>query len=73
MRANLDIVLTSTVGYPSSGDNINDRGTIILHHPGASAVQDSDYESDPDPTRHELDAFTAHVSDNEIPDDSRSL
>jgi hypothetical protein len=46
--------------------------TSILHHPEASELQDSDYESDPDPTGHELDAFTAHESDTEIPDDSTS-
>jgi len=71
-HANLDIVLASTVGYPSSGDIINDVETSILHHPEASELQDSDYESDPDPTGHELDAFTAHESDTEIPDDSTS-
>jgi len=49
--ANLDIVLVSTVGYLSSGDIINDVDTSIFHHPEASALQDSDYESDQDPTR----------------------
>jgi len=71
-HANLDIVLASTVGYPSSGDTINDVETSILHHPEASELQDSDYESDPDPTGHELNAFTAYQSDTEIPDDSTS-
>ena len=42
----------------------------ILYHQEASELRDSDYESDPDPTGHELDAFTAHLSD--IPDDSTS-
>jgi len=46
--------------------------TSILHHPEASELQDSDYESDPDPTGHELDALTAHESDAEIQDDSTS-
>jgi len=71
-QANLENVLASTVGYPSSGDIINDVETSILHHPEASEFQDSDYESDPDPTGQELDAFTAHESDTEIPDDSTS-
>ena len=44
--------------------------TSILYHREASELQDSDYESDPDPTGHELDAFTAHQSD--ILDDSTS-
>jgi len=43
-----------------------------LDHPEASEVQDSDDESYPDPTGHELDAFTAHESDTVIPDDSTS-
>jgi len=43
-----------------------------LHHPEASELQDSDYQSDPDSTGHELDAFTAHESDTEIPHDSTS-
>jgi len=71
-HANLDIVLASTVGYPSSGDIINDVETSILHHPEGSELQDSNYESDPDPTRHELDALIAHESDTEVPDDSTS-
>jgi len=71
-HANLDIGLASTVGYPSSGDIINDVETSILHPPEASELQDSDYESDLDPTRHELNAFTVHESDTEIPDDSTS-
>ena len=44
--------------------------TSILYHQEASELRDSDYESDPDPTRHELEALTAHLSD--IPDDSTS-
>jgi len=71
-HANLDIVLGSTVGYLSSGYIINDVETSILHHPEASELQDSDYESDPDPSGHELNAFSAHKSDTEIPDDSTS-
>jgi len=43
-----------------------------LHHPEASELHYSDYESDPDPTRHELDPFTAHESDTEIPADYTS-
>jgi len=46
--------------------------TIILHHPEASELLDSNYISSPDPTGHELDAFTAPESDTEIPDDSTS-
>jgi len=38
----------------------------------ASDLQDSDYESDPDPTGHQLAAFTPHNSDAEIPADSTS-
>jgi len=71
-HTNLDIVLASTVGYQSCGDSINDVETSILHHTETSELQDSDYESDPDPTGDELDAFTAHKSDTEIPDDSTS-
>ena len=63
-HANLDIVLASTVRDTLSME------TSILYHREASKLQDSDYESDPDPTGHELDAFTAHQSD--IPDDSTS-
>jgi len=62
----------STVGYASSGDVINDLETRILHHPEASELQDSDYESDPDPTSDQLYAFTANDSDTEIPDESTS-
>jgi len=69
-HANLDIVLASTVGYRSSGDILNDVETSILHHPEANEHQDTDYESSPGPTGHELDAFTTHVSDTEILDDS---
>jgi hypothetical protein len=47
--------------------------TSILHHPEPSEPGDSDYESDPDPTGHGLDAYTAHESDTEVPDDSTSL
>ena len=63
-HANLDIVLTSTVRDTLSME------TSILYNREASELQDSDYESDPDPTGHELNAFTAHQSD--IPDDSTS-
>jgi len=71
-HANLDIVLAYTVGYPSSGDIFNDVQTSILHYPDARELQDSDYESDPDPTGYEVDAFTAHESDTEIQDHSTS-
>ena len=71
-HANLDIVLASTVRYTSSVDIINDMETTILHPQEASELRDSDYESDPDPTGHELEAFTAYQSDTEIPDDSTS-
>jgi len=71
-HANLDIVLASTIGYLSSLNIINDMETTILHHPEGSELQDSDSESDADPTGHELDAFTAHKSDTEIPADSTS-
>jgi len=72
VHSNLDIVLASTLGYASSGDITNDVETSILHHPEARERLDSDYESDPDPTGQELDAFAAHQSDTEIPDDSTS-
>ena len=41
-----------------------------IYYREASELRDSHYESDADPTGHELDAFTAHQSD--IPDDSTS-
>ena len=41
-----------------------------MYQRGASELQDSDYESDPDPTGHKLDTFTAYQS--HIPDDSTS-
>jgi len=72
VHANLDIVLASTVEYPSSGDIINHVEISILHPPEASELQDCDYQSNPDPTGHELHAFTAHESDTEIPDKSTS-
>ena len=71
-HAILDIVLASTVRDTSSVDIINDLETSILHTREASELRDSDYESDHDLTGHELDAFTAHQSDTEIPDDSTS-
>jgi len=46
--------------------------TSIEHHPEARDLQDSDCESDPDPTGHELNAFAAHESDTKIPDNSAS-
>jgi len=66
------MVLASTVGYPSSGYIVNDVERNILHHAEGSELQDSAYQPDPDPTGHELNAFTAHESDTEIPDDSTS-
>ena len=63
-HGNLDIILASTLPDTLSME------TSILYHREASELQDSDYESDPDPTGHELDTFTAHQSD--IPDDSMS-
>jgi len=60
------------VGYQSSGDIINDVETSILHQVQASELQDSNYESDPDPRRHGPEAFTAHEFDTEIPDNSTS-
>jgi len=71
-HANLDIALVATVGYPSSGDIINDVETCILHHPEASELQDSDSESGPDPTGHELDTSTPLESDTVIPAHSTS-
>ena len=62
--ANIDIVLASTVRDTLSVE------TSILHYREAGKLPDSDYESDPHPTEHELDTFTAHQSDTEIPDDS---
>jgi len=46
--------------------------TGILHHPEASELQDSDYESVRDPTGHKLHAFTASESDTEISEDTTS-
>jgi len=46
--------------------------TSRLDDPGASELQDSVNESDADPTGHELQAFTAHESHTEIPDDFTS-
>jgi len=71
-HADLDIVLASTVGYPSSGDIINDVETRILHDPEAGELQDSDYDYDPYSTEHDLAAFTSPESDTEIWDDSPS-
>jgi len=71
-HANLDLVLASTIGYPSSGQIINDVGTSLWHHPEASEPQDSDYESNPDPACHKLTSFTAHESDTKIPHNSTS-
>jgi len=71
-HANLDIVIASTVGYPSSGDSINDVETSILHHPEARELQISDYESDPDPAGQGFAVFTAHESNTETPEDSTS-
>ena len=56
-HSNLDIVLASTVRDTLSME------TSILYHREANELQDSDYESDPDPTGDELDALTAHQSD----------
>jgi len=72
VHAYLDIVLQSTVGYPSSVYIIKTVETSILSYPEAGKLQDSDYESDPDPTGNELDVFTAHKSDTEILDHSTS-
>ena len=44
--------------------------TSISYHGEASELRDSDNESNPDPTKHELSALTAHQSD--IPDDFTS-
>ena len=62
-HANLDIVLASTVRYTNS-----DAETDLLHHEGQECL-DSDYESEPEPTGRELDAYTdeiAHESDTEM-------
>ena len=62
-HANLDIVLASTVRYTN-----NNQETDLLHHEEQERL-DSDYESEPEPTGHELDAYTddiAHESDTEI-------
>ena len=59
--ANIDIVFAST------GRDTLSVKTSILHYREASEHRDSDNESDSDPTRHELDTFSAHQSDTEIP------
>jgi len=68
----LDKVLTSTVGYQSSGDIIYNIETKIFYNPETSELQDSEYEYDPDPTGHELETFSAYEFDTEIPDNSTS-
>ena len=69
-HAKLYIILVSTIWDTLSVDMINDMKSSILHDREASELRDADYKSDPDPTGHELDAFTAHQCDTEIPDDS---
>ena len=69
-HANLDIFLASTVRYTN-----NDAETDLLHYKEQECL-DSDYESEPEPTGRELNAYTddiAHTSDTEILDDSTSL
>jgi len=72
-HANLDIVLASTIKYASSPTTKDNKGSNILPHKGHLRL-DSDYESDPDPTRHaygELDDIS-HESDTEIPNETAS-
>ena len=68
-HATLDIVLASTVRYTNS-----DAETDLLHHKGQERL-DSDYESEPEPTGRELDAYTNNIapeSDTEILGNSTS-
>jgi len=66
-HANLDIVLASTIKDASSPTSNDNKGSNILPHKGHLRL-DSDYESDPDPTRHPYGAFDdiSHECDSEI-------
>jgi len=66
-HSNLDIILASTIKYASSPTTNDNKGSNILPHEG-HLRQDSDYESDPDPTGHAYGAFDeiSHKSDSEI-------
>ena len=55
-----------------SVDIITNMETGILHQAETSELQDSDYESDMEPARHELDQLTAPEFNTEIPDYSTS-
>jgi len=65
-NGNLDIVLACTIKYASSPTTNDNKGSNILPHEGHLRL-DSDYESDPDPTRHVYGVFDdiSHESDTE--------
>ena len=67
MQANLDIVLASTIKYTSSPSTHDNKGSNIFSHEG-HLHRDSDYGSDPDPTRNAYSTFhdISHHSDIEI-------
>ena len=70
-HANLDIVLSSTVGNTSSTNTNSDVKPDLLYHEGQEQF-DFDDESQPGPTEYALDALTedvAHESDSKILDD----
>ena len=73
MHANLDILLASTIQYCSTAIN-KDNKSDIKHLDGHQGA-DSDYESDPEPTGYEYDAFNdiGHESDTEILNKSSSV
>jgi len=66
VHTNLEIVLASTVQYCSTVIN-HDNKSDIKRHDGHQGP-DSDYKSDPEPTRHEYDVFNdiRHKYDLEI-------
>jgi len=72
-HANLDILLASTIKYASTPTTNDNKGSNILPHEGPLRL-DSDYESDPDSTRHAYGAFDniSHESDTEILNETAS-
>jgi len=66
-HANLDLISASTIQCASSQTTNDNKGSNILPHQGHLRL-DSDYESDPDPTRHAYGVFddNSHESETEI-------
>ena len=74
MHANLDIILLSTVRYTSSAILYNNATETDRVHQEGHEHLDSYYESDPDSTRREHDAFNdeiANWSGTQIPNGTR--